>query len=136
MASKDDYLEIEAIFQFCLQKLLKCKTKQETIEALEEITNLLKSENIPTGALTAAALQRARTVDEASVMKMREDLIQRFRDWVSSSEKALSKLESDAPTKPKPRRPWLFVIIGLIVVAICVVLVVSAIFVFLALGGT
>ena len=131
MAHKDSLLEVKTNMQFCLQKLQKCKTKQEIIAALEEISNLLISLNLPLGAVTATGLQYARTADEASVMKVRDDVIERLRDYLSQSERALSKLESGEPAKPKSRRLWLFVILGFIAVVIAVALFA----VFMAMGG-
>jgi type VI protein secretion system component VasF len=135
MAHKDSLLEVKTNMQFCLQKLQKCKTRQEIIAALEEISNLLMSLNLPVGAVTATSLQYARTADEASVMKVRDDVIERLRDYLSQSERALSKLESGEPAKPKSRRFWLIVILGFFAVVICVVVAVALFAVFMAKGG-
>jgi hypothetical protein len=135
MVSKNDYVELIAVLQSSLQRLLKCKTRQETIQALEEVSNLLISEGLPIGAVAAEGLKYARTADDASVMKVRDDIVERLRVWLSQAESGLSELETGASTASKPRRVWIFIALGLAIVCICAVIALALAAALMAMGG-
>ena len=135
MALKSTVLIQRENTEICLQKLLKCKTGEETIVALEEIAQLLFAARDPVAEAAWKAYQLSQTMDEEYVLRVRDDFIRTFRNFISSTDSFVADLEATKPAKPKPRRLWLFVIIGLVAVAICAVIGVALFAVFLAMGG-
>lgn len=118
---------------YALKMLVDCTTKQETIAAFRKLKAQHSTTRDPTGRMYAQYLELLPTMDEATVMKAKDEFVRTQRNFISTMDTLGDRL--GAPAKPKPRRLWLFVLLGLLVVGICVVIAVSAVLVFLAMGS-
>ncbi len=135
MTLKDTLQQQRELTNTCLQMLLKCDTAAETVHALEEIKFLLMAANDPVSEAVEIALQASRGMDDAFVLKIRDEYIGRFRDFLESTESASARLEASGPAKPKPSRAWLFIAIGLAFACICVVVAIALAAAIMAMGG-
>ena len=135
MTLKDTLQQQRELTDTCLQMLLKCDTGAETVQALEEIKYLLIAANDPVAEAVEIALQASRGMDEAFILKIRDEYIGQFRDFLASTESAAFRLEAAGPAKSKSRNVWLFIAIGLAIVCICAVVAVALAAAIMAMGG-
>jgi hypothetical protein len=130
--------------QVCLDILMQCKTGKQTIAALHQIARILRAAEDPVAEAAEQAFQLSQSMDEATVLKVRDDFIEQFRDFLAATESlattptgriAQEKLGPMAESaKPKDKRVWLIAGCGIFIAAIALVAIAAV--VFMLVGGS
>lgn len=97
--------------QICIEILLQCKTREQTILGFAKVARILRASNDPVAEAAEVAHRLSQSMDEASVLQSRDEFIQQFRAFLASTESMLTELI--APEKPsstaessKPKGKW------------------------------
>ena len=129
--------------QICLDILLQCKTGQQTIAALDEIAQIFSAAGDPVAESAKQAFQLSQSMDEASVLQVRDEFINQFRSFLAATE-SLATTSTDriasekvSPTvesaKPKGKRGCLISAFGILILVIALIAIAAV--VFLLVGG-
>ena len=129
--------------QLCIDILMQCKTRQQTIVALDEIARMLKASDDPVAEAAKQAFELSQSMDEASVLKVKDDFLEQFRAFLAATESiptaSTDPIAPDKPTstveseKPKGKRGCLIATCGILILAI--VLTAIAAVAFSLIGG-
>ena len=129
--------------QICIEILMQCKTRQQTITALDKIARILRESDDPVAEAAKQAYHLSQSMDEASVLKVKDDFIDQFRAFLAATESiataSTGPIAADKPKstveseKPKGKRGCIIAACGSVILAI--VLIAIAAVAFSLIGG-
>ena len=134
MSAQRFLLEQRKNTEICLQILLQCETRQQTIDALKQIAGLLRSADDPMAEAAEPALQLSHTSDEAWVLQARDEFIRQLRAYLAATDSMAQP--TTEPAKPKRRMGFRIVKIGLLILVVCLIAAVALVAVLVAMEGS
>jgi len=128
--------------QICIEILLQCKTREQTILGFAKAARILRASNDPAAKAAEVAYQLSQSMDEASVLQSRDEFIQQLRAFLASTESMLTEpiaLEKPSSTagSAKPKGMWgcLLATCGSFMLAIVLIFIVGGMLAFTGGAG-
>jgi hypothetical protein len=138
-----DYLVVQREnSQICIEILLQCETREQTILGFAEAARILRASNDPTAEAAEVAYRLSQSMDEATVLQARDEFIGTHRAFLASTESMAAELiapqkprSTAESAKPKGKRGCLIAALGILILAIALIAIAPVVFLLVGGGG-